>query len=179
MFYNFSIYLIVWRARPGVATLTLNRPRARNALSLGLLQRLRCVLSHWAALPVAVAESPAVADEDAVSGAGAGAAAAAAAFVNGSVGDAGMGTDRQQQQMVMTNETAAQFLARVVGASSSSSSLTSHGVRPRVIVLRGNGPVFSSGHDLKVRARVSECVCADFSSALVIYVCLLRIFSYF
>jgi hypothetical protein len=164
------IFLIIGERAPGVATLTLNRPHARNALSLGLLQRLRCVLSHLAALPVAVGKSTAAADEHGMNGTGAG-AAKATAVGNGSIGAARTGVDHnhhqqhQQQQMIMTNETAAQFLARVVGASASSASssasllsapsLTSIGVRPRVIVLRGNGPVFSSGHDLKVR-----CFCS-------------------
>ena len=175
--FSLSFLLLVFACRAGVATLTLNRPRARNALSLGVLQRLRCVLAHFAALPVEDMRADAVdgkADgHSTMNGDAAMCAVPKIMIKSGSTESDGAGHSQQQPMM---NETAAQFLARTLGAAESASASTSaiaaahRGVRPRVIVLRGNGPVFSSGHDLKVCALCSSvcvCVCACVHSVLM------------
>jgi hypothetical protein len=105
----------MWRA-PDVCTITLNRPSARNALNLGLLQRLLLMVRQLSALPLpgASPSSPsppwAVVPSD----------------------GAWLGSADGQK----------------FAATSGLAQIGKH--RPHVLVLRANGPVFSSGHDLKV-----------------------------
>jgi enoyl-CoA hydratase/carnithine racemase len=92
----------------GVAIVTLNRPSARNALSLGLLQRLNIIVQQFVGMPLASTDSD---------------------------------FDYQHTDNQIIKESSEEFVQRL-----KLNSLQ----RPRALLLRGNGTVFSSGHDLKV-----------------------------